>query len=130
VEERQVNFLKLITEKAAGRPKNQRVVTVAVVSKGGSVYSVGFNDYARTCFRHKDGNGYSDHSGIHAEIAAILSCHRKQLKGSLMTIFAATLHGNPLKCSKPCPACMNAIRFCGVKKIRYLEDGVFKTEKV
>jgi deoxycytidylate deaminase len=122
--------LKKIAKKKTLKGDVERVITVAAISKGGSILSVGVNDYSRLSYPFKKINRYKERQGLHAELAAIFKCSKKQLKGSTMTVYAETRAGKPLACCKPCPACRRACELTGVKTIKYWENGELKAEKI
>jgi deoxycytidylate deaminase len=106
------------------RKINQRITMVAVIQKGGKILSIGINDYFRLCYKFKDRNQYGEYQGLHAELAAIKKCTKKQLQGSIMSVYGQTVQGNFPKSTRPCCNCLNAIKAVGIRKIVYYENGL------
>ena len=83
----------------------------AVISKGGSVIAVGYNQRKS----HPLTSSYT----LHAEVAAIISrrfCDA--LDGCTIWVYRATKDGKPAM-SKPCRNCMRVIHAAGISKIYY-----------
>ena len=64
---------------------------------------------------------------IHAEVAAIMSVKnkfKKNLDDATMVVvrIGADVHGCPLRMSKPCQRCTQAIKKAGIKKVFYSSD--------
>ena len=66
---------------------------------------------------------------IHAELSAILNCHRQDLAGSDIYIYRETKNGT-LGISKPCKDCYKLIKSLGIKNIYYTGDGSYKEENL
>ena len=92
----------------------------AAIIKGGNIISIGNNKYNRLSYPYKQMNGYSKLSGLHAELDAIKKCSKSSLLGATIVITGVTKAGNRIL-TKPCPACRNAIRAVGIKKIIYFD---------
>ena len=90
----------------------------AVVVKGGSVVSFGFNK-SNHCqfgqrFRHMDKGPATQH----AEISAILGLPRSATQG--VDVYVVRINNDcDWRMSKPCPMCEQALRFVGVKRVFY-----------
>jgi tRNA(Arg) A34 adenosine deaminase TadA len=90
----------------------------AVVVKGGSVVSFGFNK-SNHCqfgqrFRHMDKGPATQH----AEISAILGLPRSATQGA--DVYVVRINNDcDWRMSKPCPMCEQALRFVGVKRVFY-----------
>ena len=90
----------------------------AVVVKGGSVVSFGFNK-SNHCqfgqrFRHMDKGPATQH----AEISAILGLPRSATQGA--DIYVVRINNDcDWRMSKPCPMCEQALKFVGVKRVFY-----------
>lgn len=96
----------------------------AVVVKGGSVISVGFNRYANDPrlfpvghFRgdklpHQERNGIS----LHAEVAALRKLTTEQVRGATVYVARVTPSGK-IGTSEPCTACAHELKRVGVKKV-------------
>ncbi len=93
----------------------------SVITKGGRVLSMGHNNKNRLSFPFKSENGYSSLSGMHAEYDAIRKLFKFQLKDSTIMVFGFNRKSNNPILSKPCKACMNAIKEVGIKKIIYFD---------
>jgi deoxycytidylate deaminase len=110
-------------------PAQQRVYMVAILKKGGSVFAIGFNDHFRKSFRWKRENRFKLEQGIHAEIDA-LNKHRGPIRGAVLEVIGVTTGGNVILNTYPCASCMSAIRARGIKKLRYMKNGVLVTERL
>ena len=65
---------------------------------------------------------------IHAEIASILKCNKKDLVGASIYVYRETKDGYIAMC-RPCAACMHEIVECGITDIYYTtEDGLCHEE--
>jgi len=90
----------------------------AVIVKGGSVVSFGFNK-SNHCqfgqrFRHMDKGPATQH----AEISAILGLPRSATQGA--DVYVVRINNDcDWRMSKPCPMCEQALRFVGVKRVLY-----------
>ena len=100
---------------------DQRVTMLAVITKNGRVLSIGHNNKNRLSFNFKQKNGYSDLSGIHAEVDSIRKCFKSQLKGATITVIGINSRSNNQVMSRPCNACLNAIKEVGIKRIIYFD---------
>lgn len=95
----------------------------AIVVKGGTVISVGFNKGCFSSFgkrfRHK--NIQKGNATLHAEIAAILGLDKSATDGAdVYVVRVGKL--NDWKISKPCPMCQEALKFCGISRVFYTTD--------
>ena len=94
----------------------------AVIVKGGSVVSFGFNK-SNHCqfgqrFRHMDKGPATQH----AEISAILGLPRSATQGA--DAYVVRINNDcDWRMSKPCPMCEQALRFVGIKRVFYTVDG-------
>ena len=108
------------------RRRNAGYRAGAVIARGGSVISTGWN---------KDNPGGQKHElyegrCIHAELDAVLKVNKNQLRGSTIYVFVLTRANNTAK-SEPCVRCRKLLTDCGIKKIVYSEkDGTVVTVKV
>ena len=90
----------------------------AVIVKGGSVVSFGFNK-SNHCqfgqrFRHMDKGPATQH----AEISAILGLPRSATQGA--DVYVVRINNDcDWRMSKPCPMCEQALKFVGVKRVFY-----------
>ena len=94
----------------------------AVVVKGGSIVSFGFNK-ANHCqfgkrFRHRDRGDATQH----AEISAILGIPRSTTQGADLYVVRINNYCQ-WRMSKPCHMCEEALRFVGIKRVFYTVDG-------
>eukprot|EP01125_Pyxidicula_operculata_P017716 TRINITY_DN6239_c0_g1_i1.p1 TRINITY_DN6239_c0_g1~~TRINITY_DN6239_c0_g1_i1.p1 ORF type:complete len:119 (+),score=7.04 TRINITY_DN6239_c0_g1_i1:136-492(+) len=89
--------------------------------KGGSVISKGYNK-SRSCINGKEV------PSMHAEILALQNRRLNHIKGSSMFLVRITSTG--LALSKPCLACLQALREFGVKKIYYSTRDGIEVERV
>lgn len=102
-------------------PIEQRVQMIAIITKNGRTLAIGHNNKNRLAFPFKKVNGYSTLSGIHAEMDAIRKVYSSQLKGATITILGINSRSNNLIMSKPCPACLRAIKEVGIKKVVFFD---------
>jgi pyrimidine deaminase RibD-like protein len=96
----------------------------AVVVKGGSVLSVGFNRYANDPklfpvnhfnsdkLPHEERNAIS----THAELSALRKLTPEQLRGATVYVARVTPSG-AIGSSEPCAACAHELRRVGIKKV-------------
>ena len=94
----------------------------AVVVKGGSIVSFGFNK-SNHCqfgkrFRHRDRGDATQH----AEISAILGMPRSTTQGADLYVVRIN-NFCQWRMSKPCHMCEEALRFVGIKRVFYTVDG-------
>ncbi len=91
----------------------------AVVIKGGSVMSTGWNKLKNNPSVLEEGD-IKEHAGVHAEA----DCIKKLgplVKGSIIYI-ARINRGGEVRYSEPCKMCKRAISAAGIKKIVYTID--------
>lgn len=100
---------------------NQRVSMLSIITKNGKILSTGFNNKNRLSFPHKNKNGYSELSGIHSEIDGINKVYSSLLKGATITVLGINTKSNNQVMSRPCLACLNAIKTVGIKRIVYFD---------
>lgn len=110
--------------------KELQYLHAAVLVRGGSILSRGFNKPKRNMFV----DTYRHHEGcnIHAEVSAILNCRKKiDLRGSKLYVARARRLDGESANSKPCSSCQVILRRYGIKKVFYsLEGGKYKMMKV
>jgi len=95
------NYLRLAI-RAADKSPHRRFRHGALVTKGGSVLSVGHN-----------------HHTVHAEMAACNRVDPKLLRGS--TVWSVRLTKSGCKCAnaKPCAQCLAELERLGIRKVIY-----------
>lgn len=94
----------------------------AVVVKGGSVVSFGFNKSNHSAFGKRFRNPNKGHATQHAEISAILGLPRSATEGA--DIYVVRVNKECCwRMSKPCPMCEEALRFVGIRRAFYTVDG-------
>lgn len=65
------------------------------------------------------------HNNIHAELDAIRKCQAKDLIGADIYVYREDSSGK-LRMCKPCEACTELIKKCGIKRIYYTDvDGFY-----
>lgn len=108
----------------------------AVVVEHGCIISSGHNSSTRCSRIQADLDSQyfrveGCHGPLHAETMALLPLIRKRYEFSNTTlyIFRRDRLGN-LAQSRPCPRCMELIKRCGIKKIKYTTADGFTTEKL
>lgn len=94
-------YLK-IAKRIANRSPHKSFKHCAILMKGGSLISVGFN------------KGHQ-----HAEMAALAKPWASEVKGCTMLSIRVTVGQELLANAKPCTNCEAALRKIGVKKVMY-----------
>lgn len=92
----------------------------AVIVRKNRVISMGVNKLKT---HPRSNNKYKT---LHAEIAAIISADRKDLRGADIYVYRENIYG--LAMAKPCESCMLAIQEAGIKNIYYTTYGGYKHE--
>ncbi len=90
----------------------------AVLVKGGSVLSYGFNKDKFSSFAKKFRCEHMGPATSHAEIDCLLGIPRKKTVGATIYVVRINQDGQ-LRLSKPCPMCHAALKHCGIKKVVY-----------
>jgi deoxycytidylate deaminase len=107
-----------------------RVHIGAIVYNKNTILGVGFNQQKshplqklyNKCRPYTLENDY-----LHAEIMAILNADYNAF-GATLLVYRHNKNGELANC-KPCEACQQAIKHYGIKKVIYIEDGIYKIEK-
>lgn len=95
--------------KNVSKHSDYRIKMGAVLVRKGSPIAVGFNRAnPRPGFKY----------GIHAEVDALRTSGKLELKNSTMYVYRQTADGFPAM-ARPCPDCMNALTNFGVSTIIY-----------
>ena len=90
----------------------------AVIVKGGSVVSFGFNKANHCQFGKRFRQADKGHATQHAEISAILGLPRSATQGA--DVYVVRINNDcDWRMSKPCPMCEQALKFVGVKRVFY-----------
>ena len=90
----------------------------AVIVKGGSVVSFGFNKSNHCQFGQRFRQVDKGPATQHAEISAILGLPRSATQGA--DVYVVRINNDcDWRMSKPCPMCEQALRFVGVKRVFY-----------
>jgi deoxycytidylate deaminase len=93
----------------------------ASIVKNGKIISSGFNHHRKTNPQIKAIGG-CELKTVHAEMDSIFKLKNKELlRGSTVAVYREKKDGS-LGCARPCPICMNFLRFYGVKKIIYTTE--------
>ena len=74
-----------------------------------------FNSFAAKFFYPRE------HASLHAEIGCLLGMNRQSTEGADILVIRIKKQGQ-LGTSKPCGMCINAAKFCGIKRIFYSTD--------
>lgn len=90
----------------------------AVLVKGGSVISVGFNKGCYCSFGQRFREQGLGHATQHAEISAILGVPPSSTQGASMYVVRIN-NENKYRMSKPCCMCHDALDFVGVRKVYF-----------
>ena len=101
----------------------------AVVVEGKTIISTGFNSQKTNPLQHKYNmyRGFKDRRQsipkCHAEIAALNHLIGKEIEWNRVSIFIYRewKNGTPA-CSRPCRACMKAIKDLGIKNIYFIDE--------
>lgn len=108
--------------KNVSKHSNYKIRMGAVLVRKGSPISVGFNrPYPHPQFKW----------GIHAEVDALRTSGKTELKNSTMYVYRETADGSPAM-ARPCADCMNALTKFGVSTIIYSisEAPFYRLEKI
>ena len=93
----------------------------AVVVKGGSIVSFGFNKANHCQFGKRFRQTDKGHATQHAEISAILGLPRSATQGA--DIYVVRINNDcDWRMSKPCPMCEQALKFVGARRVFYTVD--------
>lgn len=93
----------------------------AVLVKGGSVVSTGYNEVR---FKSLGSEQYTEwKESLHAERAAIAKMNKEDVQGCSMYIYREYNSNNFPALSKPCSQCAKLISDMGVKKVYYTTPG-------
>ena len=92
----------------------------AVIRKNGQTIAVGINHTINDPRYLEDGVA-EEHAAVHAEVAALNSCRKVNLKGARIYVARVSKHGEP-RMSKPCARCQKALSERGIKKVFYTID--------
>ena len=89
----------------------------AVLTRGGSILSISYNSshFNRFASRFKK---HPHLASCHAEIKALLGIPREKTEGTTLYVVRINNFGD-FMLSKPCPMCVQACEYCGVRKIIY-----------
>lgn len=91
----------------------------AVIVKGGSIVSFGFNKSNHCQFGNRFRNNLiNGHATQHAEISAVLGMPRASTEGADIYVVRVNNQGK-WRMSKPCSMCEDALKFVGVKRVFY-----------
>lgn len=94
----------------------------AVLSRGGSIISLGVNS-EKYCSIGKDYRAEDrGNPTYHAEIKALLNIPRHVTKGSVMYVARCSKDGHGDRISKPCSMCHAVMQERGVRKVYYTVD--------
>jgi deoxycytidylate deaminase len=94
----------------------------AVIVKGGSIVSFGFNKDKHSSFGQRFRPYDLGRATQHAEISAVLGLSRSATQGS--DAYVVRINNNcQWRMSKPCPMCEEALKFVGVRRVFYTVDG-------
>lgn len=94
----------------------------AVVLKGGKILGRGHNTVRSRSGTFKRAMR-TPMASMHAEIAALLVTHRKNLKGSTIVVARISFGELCLGNAKPCLHCTKMLKLYGVKKVVYTTGG-------
>ena len=92
----------------------------AVLVSGGRVISSGFNkpNFSSFAERFRTAPGPAT---VHAEINCVYNVPKEHLEGSAVYVVRLDTEDR-LRLSRPCPMCINALKFCNVAKIYYSDN--------
>lgn len=94
----------------------------AIIVKNGNPLGVGIN-YTVNDPTILDDDTALDHAAVHAEIAAINSCRKANLRGAVIYVARVNRKGEQ-RMSKPCPRCQKVLDERGIRKIFYTIESV------
>lgn len=108
-----------LAQKVSKKSTHRQFHLGSVIVKKNKVISIGFNQ-AKT--HPKSTHRYNQ---IHAELDAIISAERKELRNCDIYIYREQADGR-LAISKPCSYCESAILKAGIRRVFYTDDGQYK----
>jgi deoxycytidylate deaminase len=115
-------FMQIATKIAQKSTSRFRVG--CIITKGGNVLSVGWNDMNRTHPKCKSHGNY-----LHAEVRALIALSRKDLTNATAYVSRITKN-NSFGNSRPCPICLEALRLAKIKSICYTTNEGYKEERI
>ena len=86
----------------------------AVLVRGGSVINAAFNSSGFNNFGYR----FNRYASRHAELGAVLGLDKSITQGSTVYVVRVNNEGD-YQLSKPCKMCLEAMKFCGVKRVVY-----------
>lgn len=112
--------LKKLKELRLKAEHHQHKLSAIILLKGRPV-SFGFNNGIKT---HPKASKYTEYPTLHAEMSAIFKVKNKDiLRYCTLVVYREDRMGN-LAMSRPCVACQQLIKECGIKKVVYTtKDG-------
>ena len=117
-----MKFLKLLKKLSTFSDHWQHKMACVIADKN-KVVSGGFNS-VKTHSKSK-----ARFNMLHAEVAAILGFSAEDLRGCTAYVFRQHRDGN-FAMAKPCPACEEALRQVGIKKVVYSIENSFAEMKL
>lgn len=122
------NIAKKVAEESPCQLKGRPWRHGAVLVKGGSVVSTGYNEIRRHSFASKF--GYWSPEALHAELACVLGVDKSKTQGSKLYVVRIMGDGT-LGMSKPCKHCQKALEYVGISRVYYSDkNGQMKRMKL
>lgn len=95
----------------------------AVVARGKRIEGIGFNR------RRSHPKSNTRYCNTHAELSAILNCHKDDLSGCEIYVYRET-KSKELAIAKPCQFCHELIKKVGIKRVHYTVDGGYASYEI
>lgn len=92
----------------------------AVIVRKNKVIGLGFNKPKKT--HPQSPNAFKT---THAEFDALWSCSKQDLKGAIIYVYREHKNGC-VASAKPCKDCDTLLKYSGIKRVYYTENGHFK----
>ncbi len=95
----------------------------ALLVAKGTIINTSHNSKRPCSFGTRFRNPDKGQATLHSELGAILNVSRQNTEGSDVYVVRVNANGER-RSSKPCQMCVEAMRFCGIRRVYYsVEDG-------
>jgi len=113
------SYVKLAVQQAESSVMNYRMG--AVVRRGNTVVGAGCNRNYHPKLRRWRSPYLTEHTGLHAEMAAVWGVRWHSLKGCIIYVVRLKADGT-LAMARPCPICQAMLNDAGIKKVFYSNE--------
>lgn len=113
------SYVKLAIQQAESSNLNYRMG--AVLKRGNTVIGAGCNRNDHPKLRRWRSPHLNEHTGLHAEMAAIWGLRWHSLKGTIIYVVRLKAD-NSLAMAKPCLMCQEMLASAGIKKVFYSNE--------